>query len=144
MIGVCLSSGSEHLARERWLLVPTERAVRRSRRPAARDDRIRGRSARATTAAPTTLPSPKRSSGSKLSLDESTRQRRSGLGGAARLPDSAAENVGYYGERVEFCGVRCAGAVPGFVAERWGEGSLVADALGAQHPEAELLLDPLG
>jgi hypothetical protein len=88
--------------------------------------------------------SPLRSSGSKLSLDESTRQRRSGLGGAARLPDSAAENVGYYGERVEFCGVRCAGAVPGFVAERWGEGSLVADALGAQHPEAELLLDPLG
>ena len=29
------------------------------------------------------------------------------------------------------------------LAQRRGEGSLVADALGAQHPEADLLLDPL-
>jgi hypothetical protein len=64
--------------------------------------------------------------------------------GGARLPDSAAEDVGYCGERLEVRGVCCASTEVASVAQRGGEGELVTDALSAQHPEAELLLDPLG
>src|SRR5579872_780509 len=57
---------------------------------------------------------------------------------------SAAEEVGDCGDRVELGSLRDAGAVLAFLAQRRGEGPLVADTFGVQHPEADLLLDPLG
>ena len=57
---------------------------------------------------------------------------------------SATEEVGDCGERVELGSVRDARAVLALLAQRRGEGPLVSDTFGVQHPEADLLLDPLG
>src|SRR5579862_6303745 len=54
------------------------------------------------------------------------------------------DDLGGCGERVDVCCVCGAGAVLVGVGEWWGQVPLVADSLGGDHPEADLVLEPLG
>src|ERR1700759_5319112 len=59
-------------------------------------------------------------------------------------PALPVDDLGGCGERVDVCCVRDAGAVLVGVGEWWGQVPLVADSLGRDHSEADLMLEPLG
>src|SRR5262249_26230427 len=61
--------------------------------------------------------------------------------GSVALP---VDDLGGCGERVDVCCVRDAGAVLVGVGQWRGQVPLVADSLGRDHPEADLVLEPLG
>jgi hypothetical protein len=54
------------------------------------------------------------------------------------------DDLGGCGERVDVCCVRDAGAVLVGVGEWWGQVPLVADSLGSDHPEADVVLESFG
>ena len=72
--------------------------------------------------------------------------RRNESTGWSRLASVAlpVDDLGGCGERVDVCCVRDAGAVLVGVSEWWGQGPFVADSLGTDHPEADVVLEPLG
>jgi hypothetical protein len=54
------------------------------------------------------------------------------------------DDLGGCGERVDVCCVLDAGAVLVGVGEWWGQVPLVADSLGGDHPDADVVLESFG